>query len=285
MRLTKLNELIEDRKTLKGRWEIGRNSEVQYRSFEKDEEIKVKGSLVAAEPEALVISVTDRQKDQKTVTSLWKLSGRWRANSKNQLVFEAAKENGKNDVLTFTGGWYLGEFQELLCTYEVHDLKTKRTELKLLVFRGVWNLTDKNYLTYSLGGRSDSSLRFRGAFQTRSILAKKGEIRYQVGVEVSGKRQVREVMLFGKWKYSNKTGLLFEMEYEEGQKKAIAFGGVYRFTRDNAMEVQLKSSRGRPMGVSVLLTRDVFGKDGQAFLRLEKSPEESRIEAGFRARW
>ena len=43
MKLTKLNELIDGSKRLRGRWEIGKNHEIQYRSFEKNEEIKSKG--------------------------------------------------------------------------------------------------------------------------------------------------------------------------------------------------------------------------------------------------
>ena len=129
MKLTKLNQLLEDGQVIKGRWIITPNHEVQYRFEGKDEEIKVTGSLIAAEPDALVISVTEKQKDQKIVTSIVKLSGVWKLN------------------------------------------------------------TEKNRLTYSIGGDSNNAFKFRGAFQTTSIYAKKGEIRYQIGVEVAGKRK------------------------------------------------------------------------------------------------
>ena len=289
MKLTKLNELIENGKRLKGRWEIGPNHEIVFRRGDpsgrpytaKDEEIKVRGSLVAAEPQALVIAVTERQSDQNIVTGLWKLAGKWRTDPKNQIVFEVGKESGKNDVLSFTGGWRVGEFQELLYTYEVRDLKTKRKELKLLVFQGAWDITEKNRLAYRLGGGSDPAFYFRAALQSKSILAKKGEIRYQAGLEVSGKRQTQDIVLFGKWKYSDKLGLFFEMEYEAGRKKSIGFGGDYSLASSRSVSVELKTAAGRPLGIELVLTQDVFGKDGQAFIRFKKSIEEgSRIEAG-----
>ena len=170
-------------------------------------------------------------------------------------------------------------------TYEVRDLKTKRKELKLLVFKGAWDITEKNGLVYVLGQDSDSRFRFRGAFQTKNILAKKGEIRYQVGVEVAGKRQIQNVILFGKWKYSDKSGLFFEMEYEEGNRKSITFGGNYSMTDSQTITVALKSEIGSPLGAEVVLTKDLFSKDSQAFIRLKRSIEESAAEAGVHFQW
>jgi hypothetical protein len=100
LKLTKLNELIEDDKIIKGSWQLTPNHEVQYKSDGQDEEIKLKGSLIAAEPDALVLSITQRQSNQKIVTSIVKLTGNWKANPQNQLVFEAEKSAGKKDVLT-----------------------------------------------------------------------------------------------------------------------------------------------------------------------------------------
>ena len=285
MRLTKLNQLIEDGKAIGGRWEFGEDHLIQFRSLGKDEELKVKGSLVAAEPGTLVISVDDKQSDQLTTSRLLKLSGKWRTNAKNQLVFGVKKSEGDTDTLTFTGGWRVGEFQELLYTYEVRDLKTERKELKLLVFQGDWDFSEKHRLVFSVGGASDSAFRFRGAFQTRSILAKKGEIRYQLGVETSGRRRVQDVVLFGKWKYSDKFGLSFEMEYEEGRKRTITFGGEVAVTQKDRVEVDLKTRVGEPLGIALLLTRDIFGKDGETFARLQRWDGETRAEAGMRFRW
>ena len=285
MRLTKLNELIEEGKGLKGQWFLSPDHELLYRADGFDEEYRFKGALIAAEPEALVFSVTERQSDQKIVTSLHRLSGRWRANPKNQIVFEVEKESGKNDVLTFGGGWKLNDNQEILYTFEQTDLKTKRKRIQTLAFSGYWQFSDRHRIVYVLSEDSASAFRFRGAFQTRSILAKKGEIRYQVGIEVSGRRRVQDIVLFGKWKLSRDLGLSFEVDYAGGRRKSIAFGGEYSLDDSRQVAVNLKSEAGKPLGAELIFTKAFFGKDGQAFMRLQKSVGESLVEAGARLRF
>ena len=125
MKLTKFNSPIQNGKIINGRWEITPNHEVLYASEGLDEEIKFKGSLIAAEPGALVISVTERQSDQKIVTSLVKLSGKWHVNPKNQILFEVEKESGKNDVLTFRAGWEVNDQNQIIYTYRQNILKKK----------------------------------------------------------------------------------------------------------------------------------------------------------------
>ncbi len=271
-------------KPLGGRWTLGPHHELRYQSEDLNEEFNIKGSLIAAEPEALVFAVTERQEDQNIVTSIHKLAGTWRANAKNQLVFEVEKESGRNDVLTFKGEWEIGKRNQIVYTYEQTDLKTKKKINRELVFQGYWELSEKNRLTYLFAGDSSSAFRFRGAFQTASILAKKGEIRYQIGAEVRGRHKLKTLALFGKWKFSRSLGLLFEIEGSE-RKNTLIFGGEFRLREDETITVNLKSQTGKPLGVELVFTKDFFGGDGQAFIRLAKSVDESRIEAGVNIKW
>ncbi len=284
MKLTKLNQLIDDNQTVKGHWELTPNHEVQYKSNGKNEEIKFKGSLIAAEPDALVLSVTERQSDQKIVTSTLKLIGTWKANPQNQLVFEVEREQGKKDSLTFKASWKVNNQNEIVYTYEEQESRSKSKTTQELIFQGYWGISEENRLTYFLGADSNSAFRFRGAFQTKSILAKRGEIRYQIGIELQGKPVLQEITLFGKWKLSRDLELSFEVEYEDN-KKAIIFGGEYHLDDQRQIAVSLKSQDGKPLGVEVIFTKDFFDKDGQAFVRFQKSIEESRIEVGGRIKW
>ncbi len=284
MKLTKFNELLEDGEVIKGDWELGPNHELRYRAEGLDEEFKFIGSLIATEPEALVFSVTEKQSDQKVVTSIQKLNGAWKLNSKNQITFAVEKESGENDTLTFQSGWKVNDTHEIVYTYEQINLKTKQKEIQELVFKGYWDISEKNRLTYYLGVDSDSSFRFRGAFQTKSILAKKGEIRYQAGVEVAGKRKTQAITLFGRWIVSRDLNLDFEIVYEDG-KKSISFGGQYSLDDKRQITVNLKRKDGEPLGLELILTQDMFNGNGQAFVRLQKSLEESSIEAGVRFVW
>jgi len=286
VKLSKENQLIlEGGEVFQGRWEITPDHEILYKKTGLDEEIKIRGALVAAEPDALVLSVTQKQSDQEVVTSLVKLTGTWHANAKNQLVFEVEKEQGKNDVLTFRQRWKINSQNEIVYAYKKTSLKKKKKESRELNFQGYWDLTGKNRLTYFLGGDSDAAFRFRGAFQTKSILAKRNEIRYQLGVEAAGRHQVHTVALFGKWKVSRNLTLDFEIQYGNDKTKTISFGGEYALNGDTTVVVNLKNTKGEPLGVEVILTKDIFGKDGQAFIRLQKSLEESRVEAGMSFKW
>lgn len=118
MKLTRLNQLIEEGETLKGRWELDERHEVRYRREGPLEEVTVKASLVEAEPEALVVSVTEKQVGGKIVTSLFKLIGAWQLDDKNRITFEAEREFGKKDVLTFKDSWEVDKNHKLIYTYE-----------------------------------------------------------------------------------------------------------------------------------------------------------------------
>ena len=134
-RLNKFNQLIEDDEIIKGTWSLDDNHTLQYKKDGLDEEIKLTGSLITAEPDALVFSVTEKQKDQKIVTSLYKLTGCWKLNSENKITFEVEKDKSKTDTLTFTGTWEVGKNFEIIYSYEQKQLKTKTKEIQTLTFK------------------------------------------------------------------------------------------------------------------------------------------------------
>ncbi len=275
MKLTRLNELIDRAQIVKGRWFFGRNNELQYRTDGPAKEIKLKGSLIAAEPDALVFAYTETQSGDVTVKRTGKLSGSWKLDSKNRIQFEVEREDGRNDRLTLQGGWTVNDFHQLVCTYTGQEL----------VFDGYWDITEANRLTYYLGGDTENAFRFRGAFQTKSILARVGAIRYQIGVEAAGKPRLKTIALFGKWIVSRDFGLSFEVGYGDGRRKQIAFGGDYRLANDTEIAVKLKSQAGKPLGVELILTKELFSGKGSAFVRVLKQVEESRVEAGVGFSW
>jgi len=280
MKLTRFNDILEDDEKIKGSWELTKDHEVQYKKDGKNEEVKLKASLLAAESKTLVLSLTERQIDQKIVTSIVKLSGSWRVDGKNRINFDVERESGKKDSLVFTGSWELGENHEIIYSYEPKNGLPAQS----LVFQGYWDLSERNRLTYRLEGDQAEAFRFRGAFQTKSILAKKGEIRYQIGIEAKGKRQLQTIALFGKWKLSRKLDLSFEIEYQDG-KRTLDFGGTYALGNGRGVTVNLKNEEGKPLGVQLILTKDLFDGNGAAFIRLEKSLAEKRIEAGMKFAW
>lgn len=210
MRLTSLNDLVVGQRLIDGTWTLSRNHRVTYRRRGSNT-VLLKGDIVQAEPAALVIRISERPTPDSRVSRLLSLRGRWQADDQNRLNFLAERQEGEYDRLTLSGSWELGKAQEILYRYRQTDLATKRKRLQTLTFRGAWDLAQGKELTYVLDLESNSAFRFRGTFETSSLLAKQGQIRYQMGVELAGgKRTLKTVTLFGKWKLSRSLTLDFD---------------------------------------------------------------------------
>lgn len=285
MKFTRWNELMDERDVIRGSWTLNDNHELEYREKQDEKAVKLTAPLIAAEPDALVVAVTAKQADKRIVTSTAKLTGRWRANHKNQLVFEVEKEGGRRDILTFRGAWEVNESHEIIYTWEQRWLKRKTKQIQALAFKGHWELSEKNRLTYYLEGSSDSAFRFRGSFKTKSISAREGEIRYQIGVEVAGKKELKTITLFGKWKLSRDFELSFEIEYADGKRYEMRFGAVFHAGDGFTLEAELINREGHSLGIEVILTKELFKGQAETFLRLRKTVEESALEAGMRIPW
>lgn len=312
-------DLPLDGKPVKGSWELLPNHEVGYRAEGRGGEIRFKAPIVAVEPDALVVVATVRQDDQTVVTRTVRIAGRWKSDQKNRITFEFEKTGGRTDVLTFTGTWKLNDAHEIVYSYRSEALQTRvrtgagrtagRKTAQEITFRGFWELSDKRHLTYVLSADADSAFRFRGAFQTPSIFAKKGEIRFQIGAEVTGTAAGRTkaraagqagranrsagepaghptvVTLFGAWKLGRDLALSFELDQPGSRKQVLRFGGEVKFAGPRTLSVNLRSERGTPLGVELLLTREFAGGDGELFARLARSSRESLVEAGGRLRF
>lgn len=283
-----LNELRKRGRVIKGRWELGPGRALRYRRDEDSrlEDLEFETALIAADPEALVLAVSEKRKHGKTATRTARLSGKWKANKRNEIEFEVERESGKKNVLTFTGSWKVGPSNEIIYTWRRTSGKRKTAVLNTLTFKGAWALSDDLQLTYTLQGADDETFRFTGAFQTKSIFAKKGEIRYQLGAVAAGRRgRARTLTLFGKWKLSNKLALVFELEGEARKKSELRFGADYAMTEDTQISARLTGKQGEPLGVEVVFTREFWKGDAQAFVRLKKSLSESAVEAGVTLNW
>ncbi len=234
---------------------------------------KAQVSLASAEPDALVLSVTERQDDKRVVTRMMRVSGKWRVGTANALEFALDKGDAKKEALSFGADWRVNKDNEI----EV-SIGPDRASLK-----GVWDIADRNSLVYQIRRGSGEELHFRGSFQTRSILAKKGEIRYQLGAETAKTKRTRTVALFGKWILSRDLGLSFEIEYANGKRRAILLGGDCRMDVDNTIRVDLVARKDKDLGVELTLTKELT--DGSVFMRLSRSLDDARAEAGLSLSW
>lgn len=314
MRYKKLTDLIRDIEKREGEWKIGEDHTLSFWERDREKEAVLAASLVAAEPGALVLSATVREDKKRTVTGLVKLEGCWGLDAKNRITFAVKREFGGGDPITFRGAWDLNDNHEVVYTFHTREKTTGRGKkfrrLRLvsneLVFKGAWDISGKNRLTYLLGaetettgrGGESSAFRFRGTFETARILAKEGEIRYQLGVEgkASGGargKTAKTIKLFGKWKLSRDLALDFELECADGRKPVMTFGAVFALPEMTGMpdllpdeiSIGLKNRFGEPLGLELVLTKDFFGGDLQTFIRFVRSLDESAIEGGVKAAW
>lgn len=207
-----------------------------------------------------------------------RVSGEWQVDEKNRLAFFVDKKHARPDRLTLSGSWELNGSQQL--TYRIANtpLKTKTRREQTLIFDGHWDISPKNRLVYSLSGRDGGELDLRGAFQTRSIAAKSGEVRYQLGAGAERRRRGNTLVLFGKWKLSRELALEFEMK-----RGALSFGAVFTAAENKISASLLRS--GKSTGLQVLFERPFRGGDGLLFIELKKDAEEAAIEGGVRSRW
>lgn len=236
---------------------------------------KASASLIAAEPDALVISVTEREESKAVVTRTLRLAGIWRVNSRGDISFWLDKNEGHAGVLHFGSAWRLNDRAAI-------ELSLGREKVTL---DGSWDILSKNRLVYQISRGTNGTLEFRGAFQTKSIFAKKGEIRYQLGAGVSRGRRSRTIVLFGKWLVSRDLELSFELEDPRGKKRTLRFGGTARLGPDRTVRVDLTGRTGERLGAELVFTRDFPARDAQTFLRLKRGAGESRVEAGLSASW
>jgi hypothetical protein len=286
MKLSKSQALLDgDGKLLKGKWEIDHKHEIRYQIDGSKEYADFKAKIIDVKPAELTVYVTRVQHEQRKGGRIYRLKGQWRLDPQNRITFEVRRNKVASDALTFKGAWNINKNHEVTYTYLEETLKTKRKITRTLTFSGHWDLGDKNRLTYYIQRNDQSYFRVRGAFQTKSILAKKGEIRYQYGIELEKHVKTQTLILFGKWKYSRQLGLKFEIQYKNSKKRAIAFGAEYSFDSRTSLGANLKGRKDEKLGLELILTRGIPQNNGEAFIRYLKSQDESRIESGLKFRW
>ena len=270
---------------LTGRWSLTDNHDLaltldQTSSQREGDVLVLKGNLLYAESDALGFSVTTHQKDGQKTRTL-RLEGRWETDPRNRLAFYLEKERGSEDALRFESAWETGKQNELIYRYTKRSLFGGPKVEQSLGFRGFWEISARDRLTYRLDAQGHSVFRFRATLESKSLLAKEGEIRYQIGIELAGRKNPleRTVTLFGKWKVNRDFSLDFELDRPEKPQR-FRFGATYRLVGDDEISFSLEDERGRPFGIEVRFRKaDVAA---ELFLRLQRTQKETVIEAGGR---
>ena len=286
MKITKSYALLDDDgKLLGGKWELDKKHQISYRIKGKKETIQFKTQIIDVQPTGLTVLLSRTQGDKGKDSRVIQFKGFWKLDPKNRIQFDLKRSKGSSNTLHFKNKWTINKHHEITYSYQEDQLKTKTNKTKTLIFRGHWDILKKNRITYYIKGSSQSQLIVRGTFQTKSIRAKKGEIRYQFGIELNKKIKTQTLTFFGKWRYSRKFGLQFEIKYRDGKKHSIILSGQYQWINKNKINIRLMNKDGQGLGIEFELTRQFLNKEGNAFIRYFKSNEETLIEGGLYYEW
>ena len=275
--LNEYNDWVEENEPVKGHWHLGEGHEIVYKAKDATGRHVLKAALVAAEPLALVIGADLAKEDGQKVTHLVKLSGRWRVNHHNRIVFLVNRRDSC-DTLLFEDYWKLGPHYEIIYTSGGNGGGDHKPQQ--LVFKGFWCMPAKNRLSFVLGDNPAAVMTFAGAFAKKTLPAGTGCIEYRIKVGSFWKTSRRELSFAGRWKLAANLGINFEVDYDDPRKKPICFAAEYRLGVDRSIAVRLKSTDGRPVGAELLLPREFLELQGQTLLRLVRVLQDVRIEAG-----
>ncbi|MEI8349076.1 MAG: hypothetical protein WCI77_02885 [Candidatus Omnitrophota bacterium] len=284
-------ETVSKKITFEGTWSLDENHTVVFtlhhtRKQPEGGQFYFTSELIDTRSDALIFSLATKEQPGVSTIRLLQLQGRWQADQYNRLSFLVKKTGLQYDTLTFAAAWELDRNNTLVYTYKKTYLKTKERIEKTLVFKGFWQIGEKDRLCYALDIEQNSYFSFKVAYETPSILAKKGEIKYRLGVGVRGERLFRAkvITIYGVWKLSRKIGLSFEVDYGHGVRE-IVFGAQLELVKGNQVTFELTSQEGNSLGLRITFSKSFLRNNAQWFLRFSQRDKESRVEGGVDIAW
>lgn len=284
---------VPGRMEIDGTWSLADNHDLKLSLSASDSDhigrtIIFKGDIIAPSDSKLVFKIRHCDALSGTRSRTIELKGIWATDKNNRLTFKAAKTNGRYDILTFNGTWHIDQKNELSYRITRANLKTKIKVERSIIFRGKWDFF-RNRLVYSLETSGASSFSFKAAIQTKSLLAKKGEIRYQLGTELSNVTNAKgfsrqNIIIFGTWKLSRDLKVTFTAKSPKTSKREVSFEIEHLFTENRKIKVSLKDKKGEKMGLDITFNT-VFANDAEFFISIGRNAEESRVIGGLKLRF
>ena len=273
---------------LRGKWSLTKNHDLRltldkWRRQTFGDQLTLQGDIIDVKNNSLLFAVTTRAKDGTQSIYALKLQGSWQADEYNRLTFRVKNWQGKNDILTFDGIWKIGKNYQIIYQYKKAQLVRKLKKIHTLTFKGYWDIKDKARISYVIDRNTDSIFNFK----TSLGIFKDDYIKYELGIGLSYKPKPikRTIILFGTWKIKKTLGLVFEVEYENRKIHTIVFGAKAKLTGKDTVLFRLRNNINRGIGAELELSHKILRGDGQSFLRLLKSKQESAILVGAGWGW
>lgn len=269
---------------LSGNWSLDKEHNLIFvldkeNNQKQGEKLTLEGEIIDTKADALVFSLATKDSKDQTQLYLLKLAGRWQADKHNRLSFLVSQAKYPADELKLSGSWEINRQNQFIYTYTKTSLKTKDKLNRTLFFKGFWDITAKNRLSYVLSKEINSGFDFRVSLGKP---LKRG-LEYEIGVGASPLK--KKFLLFGSWKISPRLGLLFEMPAEEGRIQRLIFGATCKLDKGYNLEFKLKNSRNEDLGMQVKLSRTILKGLGETYLGALKEGREISLVAGLGFQW
>jgi len=276
---------IPEKIVLQGNWKLDSNHDLNL-VLNKGERVrkktlKLQGKVLDAGSDFLIFAVKSRQDEKITAISSLRLKGIWKADRFNRLIFEVKKKKSP-DTLIFKNAWILNKSKQIIYNYE--RLATKQAHF--LIFKGYWQISDRKKLSYILEGSKGSYLDFKVNLETPNLYPKKGAIKYRIGIGLKKRRKERLVTFEGKWKFSKKGALIFEMDTGAGGIRRFYFSYILKLIRANSITFTIFNNARKSLGMSLTFKRGDLDKNNfERFLRFKKKGRASVFELGAKVRF
>lgn len=210
--------------------------------------LTLKTKIMDAKSNEIALLVNSRLGENKSLTYVMKLYGAWQADKHNRLTFGVERDAGYADNLTLFGGWEINKNNEIIYR--------RQKESHAVIFRGSWNISDRNRISYALDKKINSGFNFKSSLGTLVSKGRGKSLVFDIGIGISKAKKLRRKIIFsGRWKMSKDKELILETsDIEEG-------------------------------GLRLRFTKEMFDKSAIAYIESIIRDKERFIGGGMTFRW
>jgi len=177
-----------------------------------------------------------------------KLYGSWQADRHNRITFGIERERDDADSLVLSGAWQINKNNEIVYRHG--------KESQIIAFRGSWDISERYRISYVLDKKINSGFNFKSSLGTVILKGKEKSLAFDIGIGVSmSKKLHRKIIFSGKWKMSKGNELILE------------------------------TSNLEESGLTVRFTKEMFDRQGIAYIESIIRDKERFIGGGITIRW
>jgi hypothetical protein len=210
--------------------------------------LALKARIMDAKSDEITLLINSKSSGNKYLTYMMKLCGSWQADKHNRLTFGVERDGENPDKLILSGAWEVNKNNEIVYRHSADS--------QAVTFRGYWDIADKCRLSYVLDKKIDSGFNFRPSIATLAPKGKDVYAVFDIGIALSRK---------------------------EKPARKIIFSG--RFKMGKGKELILESSDTDESGLSLKFSKEMFDKNGLAYIESIIKGKECFIGGGMVFKW